>query len=95
MNTTEVVKILARKLNISQAAARTVLQEKLHDLGNALITQESIDLPGLGTMQVQETRVRRQFIPGKNSICIIPAHKRLIFKINNLLKAHLRRQDPY
>ena len=94
MNTTEVVQTLAKKLNISQAAARSVLQEKLRELSNALIKQETVDLPGLGTIQAQETKVRRQFIPGKNSICIIPAHKRLIFKVNNFLKARLRRQGP-
>ena len=92
MNTTEVVKILAKKLNISQVAARLVLRNKLAEINKALVNQETIDLTGLGTIQVNETKVRRQYIPGKESFCLVPAHKRVTFKINNLFKRRLRRQ---
>ena len=94
MNTTEIIITLARKLNISQAAARTLLRERLSGLGKALMSQETIDLPGLGTIEVQQTKERRQFIPGKHGYCLVPSHKRPVFKINNLFKARLRRQGP-
>ena len=94
MNTSEMVIILARKLNISQAAARTLLRERLTGFGRELVDQGSIELPGLGTIQVQQTKARRQYIPGKNSYCLVPAHKRLAYKINNLFKARLRRLGP-
>lgn len=94
MNTTEIVITLAKKLKISQVAARSLLKDRLTVFGKELVDQGSIELPGLGTIEVNDTKVRRQYIPGKDSICLIPAHKRLSFKINNLLKARLRRQGP-
>lgn len=94
MNTTEIVITLARKLRISQAAARNLLRERLTDFGKELVNQGAIELPGLGTIEVNDTKVRRQYIPGKDCMCLIPAHKRLSFKINNLLKARLKRQGP-
>ncbi len=94
MNTTEVIITLARKLNISQAAARTLLRERLTGFGKALMAQETVDLPGLGTIEVQQTRARRQYIPGKHGFCLVPAHKRPVFKLNTLFKARLRRNGP-
>lgn len=94
MNTTEIVITLARKLRISQSAARSLLRDRLSEFGQELIEQNSIELPGLGTIEVKDTKVRRQYIPSKKSICLIPAHKRMAFRINNLLKARLRRQGP-
>lgn len=83
--------ILARKLGISQAAARTLLRERLKGFGQTLARQETLDLPGLGNIEVQQTKQRRQYIPGKDCVCIVPSHKRPAFKINNLFKARLRK----
>jgi nucleoid DNA-binding protein len=94
MNTSEIVSILAKKLRISQAAARKLLRERLNEFENELIEQGALDLPGLGAIEIKSTKVRRQYIPGKKSICLIPAHKRLVFRINNLLKARLKKQGP-
>jgi nucleoid DNA-binding protein len=94
MNTTEVIITLARKLNISQASARTLLRERLTGFGKALMAQETVDLPGLGTIEVQQTKTRRQYIPGKHGFCLVPSHKRPVFTINTLFKARLRRNGP-
>jgi len=94
MNTTEIIITLARKLNISQAAARILLRERLTGFGKALMAQETVDLPGLGTIEIQQTKARRQYIPGKHGFCIIPSHKRPAFKISTLFKARLRRNGP-
>lgn len=94
MNTTEIVITLARKLEISQAAARNLLRDRLTRFGKELVNQGSLEFPGIGNIEVVDTKVRRQYIPGKKSICLIPAHKRLAFRINNLLKARLKRQGP-
>lgn len=92
MNTTEIIVTLARKLNISQASARALLRDRLTDFGRALVEQEKIELPGLGSIEVQQTKARRQYIPSKQGICLVPAHKRTAFKIDSLFKARLRRQ---
>lgn len=91
MNTTEVIVILARKLGISQAAARQLLHERLRGFTRTLIDENIVELPGLGTIETQLTQDRRQYIPSKHSICLIPTHKRAVFKINNLFKARLKR----
>ena len=91
MNTTEIVVILARKLGISQAAARTLLRERLNGFGRILVEQKALDLPGLGRIEVQKIKERRQYIPGKDSICVVPSHKRPVFKINKLFRARLRK----
>lgn len=94
MNTTEIIITLARKLDISQVSARALLQERLIGFGKALMAQETVDLPGLGTIEVIQTKERRQYIPGKYGFCIVPSHKRPAFKIDNFFKARLRRQGP-
>ena len=94
MNTTEIIITLARKLNISQASARVLLREQLTSLSKVLVKQETIELPGLGAIEVQQTKLRKQYIPGKYGFCLIPSHKRPAFKIDNLFKARLRRQGP-
>ena len=83
MNTTEVIITLARKLNISQASARILLRDRLNGFGKALVEQKKIDLLGLGSIEVQQTKIRQQYIPGKHCFCVIPSHKRTVFKINN------------
>lgn len=94
MNTTEVSILLAKKLKITQSAARVLLREKLAALRESLISESSIELPGLGDIQVRKVKERRQYIPTKNDVCIVPAHKRPAFRIDNLFKARLRKQGP-
>lgn len=94
MNTSEIVITLAKKLRISQVAARSLLRKRLNEFAKELIEQGSLDLPGLGALEIKHTEARRQYIPSKKSLCLIPAHKRLTFRINNLLKARLKKQGP-
>lgn len=94
MNTTEVIITLARKLGISQVAARKLLHERLSEFSQTLVDENSVDLPGLGKIEIQQARDRHQYLPGKKCICLIPSHKRTTFKITSLFKARLRRIGP-
>lgn len=94
MNTTEVIITLARKMGISQAAARKLLNERLKGFSQILLKEKSVDLPGLGKIEIQQTKARRQYIPSKQCHCLVPSHKRTAFKINTLFKARLRRNGP-
>lgn len=94
MNTTEVIITLARKLGVSQASARKLLHDRLRDFSQVLLNENNVDLPGLGKIEIQQTKERRQYIPSKNSYCLVPSHRRAAFKINNLFKARLRRNGP-
>ena len=94
MNTTEVSIILARKLRISQAAARLLLREKLKEWSDSLVAGNQIELPGLGELRVQNTKARRQYIPSRKGFFLVPEHKRLAFRLNNFFKARLKRKGP-
>lgn len=94
MNTTEVIISLARKLGISQASARQLLHERLKGLGLILMQDKSVDLPGLGKIEIQQVKEKRQYIPSKHCHCLVPSHKRTTFKINSLFKARLKRSGP-
>ena len=94
MNTSEVVISLARKLGISQASARQLLRERLKGFGQILLQENNVDLPGLGKIEVQRVKEKHQYIPSKRCHCLVPAHKRTVFKINSLFKARLRRNGP-
>jgi nucleoid DNA-binding protein len=94
MNTTEVIITLARKLGISQAAARKILNQRLKDFSQQLLKDNNVDLPGLGKIETHHTKARRQYIPSKQCLCLVPSHKRTAFKINTLFKARLKRNGP-
>lgn len=94
MHTTEVIITLARKLGISQASARKLLHERFAVFSQSLLKESSVDLPGLGKIETQQTKERRQYIPSKQSYCLVPSHRRAAFKVNTLFKARLRRTGP-
>ena len=94
MNTTEVIITLARKLGISQVAARKLIHERLGGFSQTLVNENRVDLPGFGKLEIQQTKDRYQYIPGKKCQYLIPSHKRTTFKMSNLFKARLRRIGP-
>ena len=81
MTTSEVVKLLAARMNITQAAARSLLYQKLTELGSTLVEENSVSLPKLGKIQVKTSSPRRSYLPSKNRFCIIPERKRIRFKL--------------
>jgi len=89
MTTIEVVKLLAVRMNISQSAARALLNEKLAELCSSLVNEQSINLPKLGKIHVKTSSPRRSYLPSKDSFCIIPERKRIRFKIAAGLKKML------
>ena len=86
MTTTEVIKLLANRMDISQSAARVLLNEKLTELSLSLVNDESINLPKLGKIHVKTSSPRRSYLPSSKSYCIIPERKRIRFKIAAGLK---------
>jgi len=92
MTTNDVVKLLALKLNVSQAQARVLLRRKLAQLRQTLLAAEQVSLPGLGKLSLRTTSARRNYIPGKDAYCYIPARKRIAFKFDNALKKTLQQR---
>ena len=85
MTTTELIKLLAKRLDMSQKLTRQALKEVLHVLSNRLIKGETAVMPGLGKLQVQTTKDRYGHIPGKGK-CFIPARQRVSFHQDKTIK---------
>lgn len=93
MTTNDIIRALARRLNISQAQARQLLRQKLLQLRRQLQEQERVDLPGLGTLQVKVRQARRGFVPGRDAFCHIPERRRVVFKAQAALARTLRKRE--
>lgn len=92
MNTSELIKILAKRLNVSQNSARTILHTNLEQLRTSLARGETMHLPGLGYIEIVTKKAHRHYIPSKNAVCIVPERKRARFKIDKLFKSLLPRK---
>lgn len=90
MTTNEVVKSLAGKLNITQSRARQLLRELLADWTDRIVNGETVHMAGLGRFDIQSTRLRRNYIPGKGTYCVVPPRRRVVFKAAGPLKQVIR-----
>ncbi len=90
LTTNDIVRRLALKLNISQTQARVLLRTKLAQLRQVLIENGLVTLPGLGELRIKTSRARRNFIPGKDAYCYIPARQQIGFKLDARFKKIVR-----
>ena len=85
MTTTEIIRLLAKRLSMSQKLTREALREVLNIFSQRLINGETAVMPGLGQLQVQTTKDRYGHIPGKGK-CFIPARERISFHQDKIIK---------
>lgn len=90
MNTGDVIKALAGKLGISQAKARLLLKEMLQDWTDRIGRGETVYIAGLGRFQTQTTKLRRNYIPGKQAWCMVPPRRRVSYRAAGPLKQTIR-----
>lgn len=89
MNKTELEKQLATDLDISQAAAKDVLNAVLDEISHGLVKGESITLPGFGSFVVSERQAREGRNPRTGETMQIPASKSVRFRPGKTLKDQL------
>ncbi|MEJ2760494.1 MAG: HU family DNA-binding protein [Gammaproteobacteria bacterium] len=92
MTTSEIIKILARRLGITQVAARAVVHRKLETLTHQIYEEGGVALKGFGKITVQTAKARRNYIPGKSKYYLIPAHKRVKFSAYPSFKNRLKEE---
>jgi len=92
MTTSEIIKILAGRLGITQVAARAVVRKKLEALSQQLYEEGGVALKGFGKITVQTAKARRNYIPGKSKYYLIPAHKRIRFSTYPSFKKRLKEE---
>ena len=94
MTTTEIIKILAGRLGITQVAAREVVHKKLADLSRQIRDEGGVALRGFGKITVQMVQARRNYIPGKSKYYLIPAHKHVKFSSYPSFRKRLKEEGP-
>lgn len=95
MTTSDVIRALAEKLDISQAKARILLREMLDDWTDRIRRGETVYVAGLGRLQVHTTRLRRNYIPGKQAWCMVPPRKRVTYRaaapLKNIVRSEVKK----
>ena len=75
MNKSELVKAIAEKAGISQAAGKAALEATLESIAGALKKGDSVQLIGFGTFSVAERAARKGKNPQTGQVINIPAKK--------------------
>lgn len=85
MTTTEIIRLLAKRLGMNQKLTRETLREVLNIFSRRLVKGDVAHMPGLGQLKVQTTKDRYGHIPGKGK-CFIPARQRVSFHQDKAVK---------
>ena len=85
MNKTELVKKIAEKAGLSQAASKDALEAALDSIQEALKNGDSVQLIGFGTFSVQERAARTGKNPMTGAAIKIPAKKVAKWKASSSL----------
>ena len=80
MTTAELAKALAERLGVTQRQARSLLDGYVSSIVRQLEENNSIALRNFGSFSIKEVAEKRSYIPAKESLCLIPAHRKLVFK---------------
>jgi DNA-binding protein HU-beta len=85
MNKTELVKKIAEKAGLSQAASKEALEAALDSIQEALKSGDSVQLIGFGTFSVQQRAARTGKNPATGAAIKIPAKKVAKWKASSSL----------
>jgi DNA-binding protein HU-beta len=85
MNKTELVKKIAEKAGLSQAASKEALDAALDAIQGALKKGDSVQLVGFGTFSVQKRAARTGKNPATGAVIKIPAKKVAKWKASSSL----------
>ena len=85
MNKTELVKQIAEKAGLSQAASKEALEAALDSIHEALKSGDSVQLIGFGTFSVQQRAARTGKNPATGAAIKIPAKKVAKWKASSSL----------
>lgn len=92
MNTTELVERLAKRLDLSKAEAKRLLNAHLEAIARHLVQGDSVVLRGFGTFEIRQTRAHKGRLPGTDTEALMPGHRRPHFRPSAKLKADV--QEP-
>lgn len=94
MTTAELVKALAKRMQVSQKQARTLLDAYIAAITQQLAEKNTVILRNFGSFSVKQIAEKRSYVPAKKSLCLIPAHQKLHFKPAKRLKDDVSKEVP-
>lgn len=86
MTTTEVIKLLSIRLQISQAEARRCLTQELEIIAEHLSKDTHVVLRRFGTFGVKTTAARKTYLPSEKKYYWVPERKVPFFRASQRLK---------
>lgn len=90
MNKVELVKAVAEKAGITQAAASQAVRAFVQAVSGALSVGDTVSIAGFGRFGVTERRPRKARNPQTGQEIVVPARKVPVFKAGAALKAAVR-----
>ncbi len=90
MNKTELIDKLAEEAGTTKAQAERDLTALYSVITAALVTGDSVAIPGIGKFEVKERAERKGRNPSTGESVIIPASKAVTFKATKTLKDAVR-----
>lgn len=86
MNKTELVKVIADELGLTQKDVTAVLDKLVEVTTGALKKGQEVSLPGLGKFAVAKRAARTSMNPRTKELVKVPARKAPVFKAAKALK---------
>lgn len=87
MNKKELVGSIAEKGGVTKKLAGEMLDTTLEAIAEGLVTEGKVGLVGFGTFEVRDSAERKGTNPQNGDEIVIPASKRVAFKVSKNLKA--------
>lgn len=89
-NKHELIDAIAAKMSITKKDSAEVLDSVMQVIADGLVADGVVKLPGVGTLEVRETKERNGRNPQTGEALVIPASKKVSFKVSSSLKAAVR-----
>jgi nucleoid DNA-binding protein len=90
----DIVKSIARKLDLSQVEVKNVVQNTLDMIVDTLVEEGRLELRDFGVFQVKDRAPRRARNPKTGERVRVPARRVVTFKPGKLLQDQIRAQEP-
>ncbi len=90
MNTSEIVKELGERLQLTQKEARSRLDETFHIFKRIFGKGDGFSLPGFGTFKIQKRKKRKSFNPQKRRFMVLPPKLVLNFRPSASMKEKMK-----
>ena len=89
MTHTEIVQILARRLDISQRQARDLLKATVSSLTETLSDEKGVTIPDLGTFGTHIRQQHKAYNPSYKGLVILPTKRVVSFHPSTGLKGDI------